>query len=92
MRLCLDGNFTDSERREALFQGDLLLYSPRPAMAALCRHAACCIEETFGADPEHAQFAMEVETFAAKAGPLKSRFTNDPTTKNLVRAVLEEYG
>ena len=90
MKLCLDGNFTDSERRGALFQGDLLLYSQRPALEALCNHAGGLIEETFGADPERAQFSMDVETFVAKAGPLKSRFTNDLSTKNLVRAVLEE--
>lgn len=92
MKICLDGNFTDRERRGALFQGDLLLYSQRPAMAALCRHAGCLIEEVFGEDPERAQFSMDVETFVAKAGPLKSRFTNDLSTKILVRAVLEEYG
>jgi hypothetical protein len=92
MKLCLDGKFSDRERRAALFQGDLLLYSPRPAMTTLCRHAACLIEDAFGEDPERAQFTMEVEAFVAKAGPLKSRFTNDPITKNLVRGVLEEYG
>src|SRR5579871_3696043 len=92
MRLCLDGNFTDRERRAALFQGDLLLYSKRPAMSALCCHAGAMIEEVFGEDPERAQFEMDVETFVAKAGPLKSRFTNDLSTKLLVRAVLEEHG
>lgn len=92
MKISLNCKHNDVERREALFTGDLLLYSNRPALAALCDHARTHIDESLGPDPETAQFRLDVTDFVAKAGPLKSRFTNDRVTKELVRAILDEFG
>jgi len=62
-------------------------------VTALCSHAQRMIAETFaGQDPETAQYAHSVEDFAAKIGPLKSRFTNDLQTKELVREILMDFG
>ncbi|HLJ56274.1 MAG TPA: hypothetical protein VKT77_14630 [Chthonomonadaceae bacterium] len=92
MKISLNCAHTDAERRAALFEGDLLLYSGMPALAELALHAKRCISEAFGEEPETAQFRMPVAEFAATAGPLKSRFTNDNTTKELVRGVLVGFG
>ena len=92
MKISLNTRHTDDERREALFSGDLLLFTDRPALTALCEHARGHIEAAFGPEAETAQFRMAVAEFVAKAGPLKSTFTNDQATKELVRGVLAEFG
>ncbi len=91
MNIGLDCKLADRERREAIFRGDLLLHSRRAGMSDLCSYARCMIEEGFGDDPERAQEQQRVADFVAIAGPLKSRFTNDAVTRQLVRAILEEF-
>ena len=82
-----------SERRALVFQGDLLLYTRRPSTQALADHAiAMAVEALAPHEPERAQFALPVEAFVERVGPLKSRFTNDRRTKELVRDVLAAFG
>lgn len=88
-----DSTVDDEARRGLLFAGDLLIYPRRPATAALCDHAIGMATEAFAPHgPESAQFALGVEDFAARAGALKTRFTNDLRTKELVRAALDDLG
>lgn len=83
----------DEARRETLFEGDLVLYPRRSSTAALCDHALAMAAEAFAPhEPERAQFALRVEDFAARAGALKTRFTNDRQTKELIRAILDDLG
>ncbi len=87
--LCLNQELTDDARRAALFAGDILLYSRSPSTASLCDHALEMIAEALSPhDPERAQFSLSVEEFVARVGPLKTRFTNDARTKELIRAIL----
>jgi hypothetical protein len=81
------------ERRRLVFEGQLLLYTRRAATAALADHAIGMISQMLSAeDPERAQFSLPVEQFIERVGPLKTRFTNDLRTKELVRDVLSDFG
>src|SRR3954468_24932896 len=76
----------DRERRDHIFAGNLLLYARGPATAALADHAIALINEAFDPHPpQRAQYALPVEEFVRRAGPLKTRFTNDLKTKELIR-------
>ena len=89
----LNHPFSDRERRDQLFSGNLLLYTRGPATAALADHAIAMIREAFDPhDPQKAQYDLPVEEFVRRAGPLKTRFTNDLHTKELIRDLLHEYG
>lgn len=89
----LNHPLSDRERRDRIFAGDLLLYARGPATAALADHAVAQICEAFEPyPPQGAQYKLPVEEFVRRAGPLKTRFTNDPRTKELIRDVLCEYG
>ena len=84
---------SDEDRRRAVFAGDLVLQARDDTTAALAAHATTMIAEAFGElDPERAQFDLPVDDFVSRVGPLKSRFTNDQGTKELIRAVLDRYG
>jgi hypothetical protein len=89
----LDATVGDDARREALYKGQLYVFSPRPSTIALRDHAAAMIEEAFdGIDPALAQYEMPVERYVEICAPLKPRFIHHPETKKLVAAVLEELG
>ena len=68
----VDADVPDEVRRERLYQGQLFVYSPRPAMLALVRHARSMIEQAFGGiDPRQAQHQMPVEKYVEICAPLK---------------------
>ena len=91
--LHLNDTRPDARRRERLFAGDFFVFASRPSVAALCSHAQGMIAATFpGQDPETAQYRMSVGDFVSAVGPMKSRFTNDLHTKELVRGILSEFG
>jgi len=76
-----------------MFEGSIFVSSRSAGSEALCNHAARFINEAFGSlDPQHAQDELPVERFVSIVAPLKSRFTNDGETKQLVRALLAEMG
>ena len=88
-----DPALTDEGRREAIYDGSLIVYSPRPASLAFCRHAAQMIEEAFeGKDPTTIQHSIPVEEFAAIATPLKSSFIHHAKSKRLIADLLIEMG
>src|SRR5690349_5177941 len=85
VNIYLNHGFNDLERRDRIFAGDILLYSRSPATAALADHAIALMREAFDPYvPEKAQHSLAVEEFVRRVGPLKSRFTNDLRTKELV--------
>ncbi len=91
--LILNHPCTDDERRQALFDGRYLLNSASAATLALVAHAQAMIRAAFAPlDPESAQSGIDVASFIERVGPLKSAFTNDLRTKELVRAILAEGG
>jgi hypothetical protein len=91
--LYLNRDIPSPERHDLLFRGDLLIYSRRPSTEALADHAIALITETFAPlDPERAQSELSVQAFIQRVAPLKSRFTNDARTKELVRNILSSFG
>jgi hypothetical protein len=91
--IILNSRSSDRERRNALFAGQYLLNSASPATLALVAHAEAMIGAALGPhDPQTAQDDLDVATFIARVGPLKSAFTNHLRTKELVRDILLEYG
>jgi hypothetical protein len=93
VNLLVNQPMSDVERRRAIFDGGILLFSRRDATTALVDHARGLIAGAFGAHgPEEAQFSIEVDEFIDRVGPLKTLFTNDDRTKVLVRDVLGAFG
>jgi hypothetical protein len=88
-----DSSFSDEKRREMLYSGQLFTYSNRASIRALCDFAGEMIKEAFHPlEPLTAQFHMPVERFVEIFGPLKPKFIHHPKTKELVRAVLSDFG
>ena len=89
----VDSKLSDLERRQALYEGHLFVYSPTPSTTALIEHARELIEEAFeGRDPTTAQYDMPVEDFAATLADLKPRFIHHPKSKECLQGILTELG
>jgi len=89
----LDPTLSDDQRRQALHGGDLLLFAPRPASAALCEFARGMLEEAFRPfAPETAQHEIPVQEYARIAARLKPAFIHHPESKRLVREILLDLG
>jgi hypothetical protein len=87
-----DASFSDRERLEKLYAGNLFVFSPTSATRAFCEHAQEMITAAFkGRDPLTAQDEMEVVDFAAIVAPLKRSFIHHPRSKELIKEVLAEF-
>lgn len=88
-----DRDDSDDIRRQRLFQGDLYVYSPRSAIRALCQFARELAEGMFAPhDPRDAQHHLSVEQYVSILARLKPAFIHHPYCKELIRAVLMEFG
>lgn len=89
----VDSTADDAERRRLLYEGQLLVFSPRPGTIALCDFARELIKDAFGSlDPQTAQDSLPVEEYAAILGKLKPYFIHHPKSKQLLRSILGEMG
>jgi hypothetical protein len=89
----VDSKLGDDERRRALYNGDLFVYSATPGTTTLIEHARELIEEAFGdLDPTTAQYELPVEEFAQILADLKPRFIHHPTSKECLKRILTEHG
>lgn len=89
----VDSPADDLKRRNALYAGQLFVYSPRPSTEALCALGREMAEEAFA--PHHptvAQYHMPVEQYAAVLADLKPRFIHHPRAKQLIQALLADLG
>ncbi|MDZ4722483.1 MAG: hypothetical protein SGI97_01010 [candidate division Zixibacteria bacterium] len=74
-----DAAFNDDERRKQLYNGQILVYSPRGVATALCELGRNMAEAAFAPlDPRTAQFKMPVEEYAAVLADLKPKFIHHP--------------
>lgn len=88
-----DASMGDDERRKRLFAGDLFVYSPTPATAALCDHARAMIEAAFAPhDPLRIYETLPVERCVEILSALKPAFIHHPRCKDLIRQMLAELG
>jgi hypothetical protein len=86
-------SFSDEVRRSRLYEGDLIVLSPRPVTLEYCAFARDLIKQAFAPlDPETAQHEMPVEQFAAVLQKLKPAFIHHPESKRYIRGILEACG
>jgi hypothetical protein len=81
----LDPDMDDGARRRALYDGQVIVYSPRPSSLALCTFAREMSEKAFGAlDPREAQHSIPVDQYAAVL-PTSPKFIHHPSVKTSYR-------
>src|SRR5215213_131603 len=91
--LYFDSPYDDDRRRQALYQGQIFVFSPRPSTLALTEWARELIQEAFHPiDPVHAQDSLPVERFVEIVAPLKPRFIHHPKTLELLLNLLRDFG
>jgi hypothetical protein len=88
-----DRECSDADRRTALYDGALFLYTPRASTAALCDFAREMVCDAFAPlDPEIAHRSMPVERYAQILAELKPAFIHHPESKRLIRELLVDLG
>ena len=88
-----DPDMDDTARRDALYDGQLFVYSPRASSLALCAIAHEMSADAFGGrDPRQAQHTMPVEEYAAILAELKPKFIHHPTVKTALQTLLRDFG
>ena len=89
----LDAPISDDKRRELLFRGQLLVYSPTPSSLQLAAFARQMAEEAFHPyEPQDAQYHFPVEQYAAILSGLKPKFIHAPESKKFIQGMLRELG
>jgi hypothetical protein len=89
----VDPRMADAERRRALYDGQLFVYSALPSVRRFAEFAQRMIEDAFAPlDPQTAQYELSVERFAGILGELKPKFIHAPESKRHVQAILAELG
>jgi hypothetical protein len=82
----------DDERRTRIFDGSIFLYSAPAASLRIVEWARSLIHEAFTEDVRRAHTKLAIEEFVKRVGPLKSKFTNDATTKRLCQELITATG
>jgi hypothetical protein len=91
--LIIDAPISEEKKRELLYRGQLLVYSPTPSSLALVDFARKMVEAAFHPlDPETAQFHMPVEKYAAILSDLKPKFIHAPESKKCIQGMLGDLG
>src|SRR6266581_1760146 len=91
--IIIDAPATDEKRRELLYRGQLLVYSPTRSSLALVEFARKMAEEAFHPhDPETAQYHVPVERYAAILAEMKPKFIHAPESKRCIQGMLREIG
>ena len=86
-----DPSISDDQRRQLLFDGQLLVYSPRSSTLALIKFAKALIEEAFAPrNPETAQYELSAEQYADILMKLKPGFIHHPESKRLIQDIFRE--
>lgn len=93
MNLFVDSAMNEAKRREELYRGSVLVYSPSPSALKLCEFARELIETAFSPyDPRKIQDSMPVEQCVEILAELKPKFIHHPTSKELIQGMLSERG
>src|SRR5713226_248868 len=91
--IIIDAPMSDEKKRELLYRGQLLVYSPTPSSLALVDFAREMVEEAFHPlDPETAQFHLPVEKYAAILSELKPKFIHAQESKKCIQGILSDVG
>ena len=93
MNLFFDSAMDEAKRREELYRGSVLVYSPSPSALKLCEFARELVETAFHPhDPRKIQESMPVEQCVEILADLKPKFIHHPTSKELIQGMLAERG
>jgi Phytanoyl-CoA dioxygenase (PhyH) len=88
-----DAKMSDEERRQQLYRGQLLVYSPTRRSLELCEFARQLAREAFAPhEPEMAQYALPVERYVQILAALKPTFIHHPRCKELIRGIFTDLG
>src|SRR5216684_3234137 len=91
--IIIDAPISEAKKRELLYRGQLLVYSPTPSSLALMDFARKMVEAAFyPLDPETAQFHLPVEKYAAILAELKPKFIHAPESKKCIQGMLGDLG
>ena len=91
--IIIDAPISEEKKRELLYRGQLLVYSPTPSSLALVDFARKIVEAAFHPlDPETAQFHLPVEKYAAILSELKPKFIHAPESKKCIQGMLGDLG
>lgn len=84
----------DDDRRSRLFGGAIFIHNGLAAIRDLADWAQELIDDAFKgvADARDAHRVLPLQEFIDRASPLKSRFINEPRTKQLCQALIAEVG
>jgi hypothetical protein len=88
----MTGPLDDERRGEALFGGDVLIFKGVAPLRRLSTVAGELLRAVFGEAPQHAQFALGPEEFAARASALVERWRRHPAAVEGFREVLQDVG
>jgi hypothetical protein len=88
-----DSPLGDDDRRRALHDGQIFVYSPRKSTLDFIEFARELIREAFAPlDPETAQLEMPVERYAEILAKMKPGFIHHPESKRHVTDILGDLG
>ncbi len=91
--ILFDHPLTDEARRERVYAGQILVYSPRPGATALCDHVRAALEDTFAPlYPRTAELQLAPDAFSDTIARVKTRLIGDPRTNERVQACLDGFG
>lgn len=91
--IIIDAPISEEKKRELLYRGQLLVYSPTPSSLALVDFARKMVEAAFHPlDPETAQFHLPVEKYAAILADLKPKFIHASESKKCIQGMLGDLG
>jgi len=93
MNIFFDSQMGDAKKRQELYRGSVLVYSPSPAALKLCEFARELIEAAFHPhDPRKVHEHMAVEHCVQILADLKPKFIHHARCKELIQRLLAERG
>jgi hypothetical protein len=88
----LESELADDDRRASLFDGDLIVYGPRPSTLALADIAHMMIEQMLGTNPQWAQQRLSETEFSVLFNGAERNFSHRHMTMELVSRVAVDLG
>ena len=88
-----DSEMDDAGRRQALYDGDIFIFSKTAASRALIELARTMLEEVFAPhDPRTIHEHMTAEAVATILAELKPAFIHHPECKKLIPQIMTDHG
>jgi len=93
MDVSFNPSYSDAERRQRIYRGEVLVLPPRPSSLALVEHARSMITAAFAPrDPRRAHQNLTAEQTIEILARLKPAFIHHAVTKRLLQRTLLDFG